>query len=124
MNLKKQAAFFCAGGCGYVGMELAYRGRSHISMFAAGGLCFVLLGKLDAAPVPGPAKPVLGAMTVTAVELATGLLVNRDHRVWDYRDQPGHFLGQICPGFSLLWIPVSAAAMGLYRLMDRTCPEP
>ena len=91
-----------------------YRGRSHISMFGAGGLCFLLLGQLRGRRVPGAVKVGAGAGVITAVELATGLLVNRDFGVWDYRGQPGNFLGQICPVFTAMWIPVSAAAMGLY----------
>ena len=31
----KRAVLFCAGGGAYVGLELLYRGRSHITMFAA-----------------------------------------------------------------------------------------
>ena len=58
-------------------------------------------------------------MVITMVELGIGLAVNRDYGVWDYRGRPGNFLGQICPAFTLLWIPVSAAAMVLYRLLER-----
>ena len=90
-----------------------------MSMFAAGGICFLLLGKSRKLPVPGPVKPVLGAGMITAVELLTGLLVNRDHHVWDYRSVPGNYRGQICPVFSLLWIPVSAVGMGLYGLLQK-----
>ena len=54
-----------------------------------------------------------------AVELAAGLLVNRSFRVWDYRQMPMNFLGQICLPFSLLWIPVSFGAMLLYRYLER-----
>ena len=87
-------------------------------MFAAGGTCFLLLGKLRQTRLPRPVKPVAGAGLITAVELGTGLLVNRDHHVWDYRTLPGNFKGQVCPLFSVLWIPVSMAAMGLYGVLD------
>ena len=105
---------FALGGGSYVGLELLWRRRSHISMFAAGGLCFLLLGKLREARLPEPVKPVAGAGLITAVELGTGLLVNRDHHVWDYRGVPWNFKGQICMFFSLLWIPVSWLGMKLY----------
>lgn len=114
MKIGKFLTLFGLGGSAYVGLELMYRGRSHISMFGAGGLCFLLLGQLRGRRVPGAVKVGAGAGVITAVELATGLLVNRDFGVWDYRGQPGNFLGQICPVFTALWIPVSAAAMGLY----------
>ena len=99
-------------------LEFLWRGRSHISMFGAGGLCFLLLGKLRETKLPEPVKPVAGAGLITAVELGTGLLVNRDHAVWDYRGLPGNFLGQICLPFSLLWVPLSALAAELFHWMD------
>lgn len=101
-----------------MGLELLYRGRSHISMFAAGGICFLLLGKLSRKKHPWPVKAIYGAFSITAVELVTGLLVNRTYTVWDYRHQPWNFMGQICPAFMLLWLPLSLAGMGLYRWLD------
>ena len=118
MTFGKPLALFGVGGSAYVGLELLYRGRSHISMFGAGGLCFLLIGQLRSRSIPGAVKIGAGAGMITAVELVTGLLVNRDYRVWDYRGQPGNFLGQICPMFTALWIPVTAAAMALYGWAD------
>lgn len=121
MKIWKQAILFYLGGCTYVGLELLWRGRSHGSMFAAGGLCFLLLGWLNRARprLPLPIRAVVGALLITMVELGIGLAVNRNYTVWDYRGNPGNFLGQICPLFTLLWIPVSVAAMFLYELLDK-----
>lgn len=119
MKQTKLAVLFLLGGGAYVGLELMYRGRSHISMFCAGGLCFLLLGRLGELRLALPVRAVLGAATITAVELITGLLVNRDYSVWDYRHQPYNFRGQICPVFTLLWLPLSLAAMALYKRLDR-----
>lgn len=119
MEIGRTFGRFLIGGSAYVGLELLYRGRSHISMFGAGGLCFLLMGRLRKFPVPRYAKAGAGAGIITAVELGTGLLVNRDFRVWDYRGQPGNFLGQICPVFMALWVPVAMMAMGLYGWADR-----
>ncbi|MDD5863136.1 MAG: hypothetical protein PUD80_00660 [Firmicutes bacterium] len=116
----KHTVLFCVGGCAYVGLELLWRGYSHVSMFAAGGVCFLLIGQLGKVQpaLPWPIRALIGAGIITMVELATGLLVNRQYQVWDYRDRPGNFLGQICPTFSLLWIPVSMLAMALYAWLD------
>ena len=111
-----QTFLFLVGGFGYVGLELLWRGRSHIRMFLAGGLCFLLLGQLDRTRLSFSAKCLLGAVIITAVELLAGLLTNRDHQVWDYRQMPFNFLGQVCLSYSLLWIPVSFGAMLLHRL--------
>ena len=121
MKLKKPAILFCAGGLAYVGLELLWRGRSHISMFLTGGSCFLLLGKLENTTPRLPLLPrgVFGSMVITSAELLTGLLVNRNYKVWDYRQEPLNFFGQICLPFSLLWIPVSLGAMYLYGCMDK-----
>ena len=119
MKITRVLGLFALGGGIYVGMELLWRRRSHVSMFAAGGICFLLLGKIRGSGMPDPMKPVAGAGMITLVELAAGLLVNRDHRIWDYRALPGNFQGQICLPFSLLWIPVSWLGMKLYALTGK-----
>ena len=125
MKFWKQMILFCVGGGAYVGLELLWRGRSHSSMFAAGGTCFLLIGHLNHVRprLSLPLRTLAGAGIITMVELAAGLLVNRNFVVWDYRDQTGNFLGQICPLFTALWIPVSLLALSLHgmliRLMDR-----
>jgi len=119
MQYGKNLALFSLGGSAYVGLELLWRGRSHSSMFAAGGLCFLLLGKLGRQALPVPLRAVAGAGIITAVELGTGLLVNRDYHVWDYRDRWGNFRGQICPLYGILWVPLSLGAMGLHGWLDR-----
>ena len=121
MPIWKRSAIFLTGGSAYVGLELLWRGYRHGSMFAAGGLCLLLIGHLgEVKPrLPLPLRILAGAAIITMVELGTGLLVNRDYRVWDYRHQPGNFLGQICPQFCLLLSPVAALAMGLYEGMKK-----
>ena len=119
MKHMKLVVLFFLGGGAYVGLELLYRGRSHISMFFAGGLCFLLLGRLGESRFALPVRVVLGAAIITVVELITGLMVNQDYSVWDYRHQPYNFRGQICPVFTLLWLPLSLAAMALYKRLDR-----
>ena len=115
--------FFLLGGIGYVGLEILWRGRSHISMFAAGGTCFLLLGALQKKKLSPSAQCLLGAGIITAVELIIGLLFNRQYQVWDYRRMPMNFLGQICLPFSLLWMPLSLGAMFLYRCLDQRPPK-
>ena len=121
MRFMRKALLFAAGGCGYVGLELLWRGWSHGSMFFAGGTCFLLLGKLNRTDpkLPLALRGVAGAGVITMVELLTGLLVNRQYTVWDYRGTPLNFCGQVCLPFSLLWIPVSLGAMALYEGVDR-----
>jgi len=120
VKIWKNAVLFYAGGAAYLTIELLYRGRSHGSMFLAGGTCFLLIGHLNHVhpKLPLPARAAVGALIVTMVEFAAGLLVNREYGVWDYRDQPGNLMGQICPLFSAFWIPLSLLALCLYGLME------
>ena len=108
------AVMFTLGGSAYVALEMLWRGRSHISMFAAGGVCFLILGAMGRKNRKPWTRAALGATAITAVELAAGLLVNRDWRVWDYRAMPGNLLGQVCLPYSALWAGLSLAAMALY----------
>ena len=94
-------------------------------MFLAGGLCLVLIGKMeDRHPrLSQPLRILAGAGIITAVELATGLVWNRSYTVWDYRQMPANLWGQICSAYCLLWLPVSAAAGFTYRWLRRNLPE-
>ena len=121
MDIWKKPALFCIGGGSYVLMELLWRGRSHISMFFAGGACFLLLGGLDRAEprLPFVLRGITGAGVITTVELLVGLLVNRQYRVWDYREMPLNFYGQVCLPFFALWAPLSLGAMKFYRQINK-----
>lgn len=121
MLIWKNSLLFYLGGCAYTALELLFRGRTDGSMFVAGGLCFLLLGQINRSyrHLPLILRGIFGALVITSVELGIGLVVNRDYHVWDYRGQPGNFLGQICPLFTLLWIPVGLMGMYLHSFLDK-----
>ena len=121
MNWKKRFLLGAIGGTGYVGLELLWRGRSHWSMFLAGGACFLLIGHLRELRKPAqlPFQILSSAGIITMVELAAGLLINRRYAVWDYRNMPGNFLGQICLPYCLLWLPVSLLALKSYSYLSQ-----
>ena len=121
LQIGRKTALFALGGAGYVGMELLWRGRSHVSMFLAGGVCLLLIGHLEEVrpKLPFPLRILAGAGIITMVELAAGLVFNRRYTVWDYRNVPFNYMGQICLPFCLLWIPISALAGKLYLLLDK-----
>ena len=124
MKLIRYPLIFLTGGTAYVGLELLWRGRSHGSMFLAGGICLLLIGHLEEVEpkLPWPLRLLAGAGIITMVELAAGLIFNRTYAVWDYRSLPGNYMGQICPAYCLAWVPVSALAGWLFRLLDARLP--
>ncbi len=106
------------GGLLYIALELAWRGHSHWTMFLLGGACFLAIGAVNEwVPwcMPLWQQTLIGAAIVTLLEFLTGCIVNLwlGWGVWDYSGLPGNILGQICPQYMLLWIPVSLAAIVL-----------
>lgn len=120
MRIFRQVFLFYLGGFAYMLTEFLWRGRSHGSMFLLGGLCFLIIGLLwQSFPrLPLALHLLLCAALITILELFTGLAVNQDHSVWDYRVMPYNYLGQICLNYSLLWIPVSLLATLLYGRVE------
>ena len=86
MKIWKNTLLWYLGGMTYATLELLWRGRTHGSMFALGGACFLLIGKLGQVkpPLPVPIRAVVSAGIVTMLELGCGLLVNRQYAVWDF----------------------------------------
>lgn len=109
---------FIIGGTIYVSLELLFRGRSHISMFILGGLCFVLIGGINnyiSWEMPLILQMIIGAVVITTLEFITGYIVNikLGLNVWDYSNQPLNIMGQICLSFSFLWMLISLIAIVL-----------
>ena len=118
----KWVSLFLAGGACYACIELAYRGRTHWTMFVLGGLLFVLIGWLGRrGGMPLIAQAALGAAAVTLSELAAGVVLNLwlELDIWDYSGLPCNILGQICLPYTLLWVLLSGAAVLLDRWLRR-----
>ena len=116
MRFWRKCVLFYLGGFAYMTLEFVWRGRSHGSMFLLGGACFLLIGRLNRLlrRITPALRLIAFSGAITTLELLTGLLVNQDHAVWDYRNLPLQFRGQICVPYALLWIPVSFLAMILH----------
>ena len=107
-------ALAITGGLLYILIETIWRGYSHWTMFVLGGICFLALGMINEVlpwEMPLWQQMLLGACIITSMEFLTGCIVNLwlGWHVWDYSGMPGNILGQICPQYFLLWLPVSLA---------------
>ena len=116
--LNKYLFLFDVGGLLYVMIELIWRGHSHWTMFILGGLCFIYLGLINEVlhwETPLWLQILIGAAGITILEFSTGCIVNLvlGWNVWDYSNLPGNFLGQICPQYMLIWMPVSLVGIVL-----------
>lgn len=116
------AALFLLGGMGYLGLELAWRGFTHWTMFFAGGVSLCLLSWFDDRFCwPLPAAALLAAGGVSGIELAFGLVCTRLLRlqVWDYSAEWGNVAGLICPKYSFLWFLLCFWLLAVLRLLRR-----
>lgn len=112
----KYILLFFIGGYSYCGVELLFRGFSHISMLIAGGICFILIGLLnDVFPhrISIISQMVISSLIITTVEFIVGMIVNvwLDLKVWDYSNLPYNFKGQICLLYTNIWFILSLAAI-------------
>ena len=112
----KYTLLFLTGGFSYGGIEILYRGYSHISMLFAGGICFILIGLLNEVFPWNMAllsQMVISAGIITVVEFLVGLIVNvwLKLNVWDYSNMPYNFMGQICLLYTNIWFFLSLPAI-------------
>lgn len=111
-KLFKNIILLCIGGLLYICLELAFRGRTHISMFFVGGFCSFNIGLINEVipwKMPILFQSLIGSVIVTITELFSGIFLNilLGLNVWDYSNLPFNFLGQICLLFWLLWVIAS-----------------
>lgn len=116
MHMNKAVTLFLIGAATYAGIEVLWRGHTHWTMAVLGGLLFLLLGGINEVlpwEMPLVLQGCIGAVLVTAVEFAAGLILNvwLGMGIWDYSDVPGNLLGQVCPQFMIAWFGLSLVAI-------------
>lgn len=116
LNFFKYLLIWEVGGLVYYLIEILYRGFSHPSMFILGGACLIFIGLLNEIytfDMYFELQILIGDAIVLVLEFITGVIVNiiLKLNVWDYTNMPFNILGQICPQFAILWIPVIATAI-------------
>ena len=101
--MKRVLTIWAALGAVYVALEILFRGRSHPAINQRPGFY----------RAPVIVQAMIGALIVLAVEFVSGCVLNLwlGLGVWDYSNQPGNVLGQICPAFGLLWFFIMPLAI-------------
>ena len=61
-----------------------------------------------------------GAIVCVGIDFTLGMMVNQDYSLWDYRDLPFNFMGQVCLQNSLVYTTAAVLIVWVfYPLMDR-----
>lgn len=113
--------FGLIAGCIYLLIEIAWRGHTHWTMLPLAALVFVIVGLLDECkrPVSFCGQLLLGTCIATFLEFIAGCILNihLGLGIWDYSDNPGNVLGQICPQFMLAWMALVVVCIKLENFM-------
>ena len=113
--LIKYLILLIVGGAAYYCIELLARGFSHWTMFLVGGICFILIGIINEVTPKMPLiqQMVLSAVIITAIEFISGCILNLwlGLEIWDYSENFGNILGQICPKHTSYWFLLSSVGI-------------
>lgn len=112
MVLYKRCYFiFLIGGAGYALLEILWRGYTHPSMAIVGGVCLLAICFVNKRfrSKKRIFRAFICAASVTAIEFVTGEIINVALKlnVWNYSYMPFNIGGQVCLGYSLLWLILS-----------------
>ena len=110
--LLKYITLLLIGGSIYYMIEVLARGFSHWTMFLVGGTCFILIGIINeiTPKMPLIRQMLLSAIIITLIEFISGCILNLwlGWNIWDYSDEFGNILGQICVKHSTYWFLLSS----------------
>jgi len=121
----KHIIIFLTGGFGYNILELLWRGRTHPSMFIAGGLCLFSIYIISRyfKELSLFKKSLLSAAVITTVEIIFGVIVNirMNLDVWDYSVLPLNLIGQVSLIYSFIWFFISFFIIKVFDYLEKEC---
>lgn len=103
---------FCISGFLYCTAEVLFRGYTFISMYILSGFIGIILMILNDTILDYDTifeiQILCGGTICTFAEGITGLLINQDFTIWDYRNLPFTFFWGQCNGiFMIAWMIVA-----------------
>lgn len=113
---------FMIGGFIYCVIELLFRGYTDISMYILAGFCAVIMSGINdlfSFDMQFPLQVGIASVACIFGEYVTGLLVNQNFEIWDYRGLPGTFAdGQLNVIFCLAWVGLSIIGIPLLDYIE------
>lgn len=109
-------------GTVYVIIEFLYRGYSFLSMFFLAGFCGIflfLLNNVFTYEMDFILQLIISSIVCTFFEYCTGMLINQDFTIWDYRGLVGTFGNdQVNIFFSLAWMLIALFGIPILDYID------
>lgn len=115
----KNIILFLEGFCLYITIECCFRGYSYFLSGIMGGLCVVILDKINDGiswDIDLFWQALCGSCLITSMELIVGSIAKYTNLLpvmWDYSSLPFNYDGVICLPFSVAWLFLSTAAIFL-----------
>lgn len=115
----KNLVMFLAGFCLYVTLEVCFRGYSYPLMGLCGGLCVVILDKINdqiSWDTDLFLQALCGMGLITVMEVIIGVVAKYTPLLpvmWDYSNIPMNIDGIVCLPFSVAWFFLSMVAIFL-----------
>lgn len=127
-NIMRWIFFFCFAGGLYMSLELIYRQYTDYHMFYLAGTIGILLLNINEwleYDTSFLLQVFICGTCAVVGELVCGLIFNSDYHIWDYRNLPFNFMGQIQLYFAMLWYILSAIFIPILDYIDYTMfPRP
>ena len=120
-NILRILFFYCFGGGVYMTMELVYRQYTDYTMFYLSGflaLIILLCNNWLSYDMDFLIQVFICGTCIVISELICGLIINADYHVWDYRNLPLHYKGQIQLYFAFIWYLLSAIFIPVLDYID------
>ena len=108
--LIKYSSLFFIGSIIYMIIELLWRQRTTVSMGILGGTIFLLIGLINIIfswKTPLWLQMTISCLVITILEYCTGIVINKDFSIWDYRNQTFNLNGQVCLLYTFYWWVIS-----------------
>ena len=123
-NIMRIIFFYCFGGGMYMTMELIYRQYTDYRMFylagLIGGTLFLCINEWLEYDTDFILQVIICGTVATLAELICGLLFNQDYSIWDYRQLPFNFMGQIQLYFAGIWFLFATIFIPILDYIDYT----
>lgn len=115
--------FYCFAGGLYMTLELVYRQFTDYHMFylaGAIGLLLLFINEWLSYDTDFILQVFICGTCALIGEFLCGLLFNGDYHIWDYRDLPFNFMGQVQLYFAIIWYVLVAIFIPILDYIDYT----